>query len=60
MEAVLHCLDDPGFTDFSVCVQIINALRYACEILAENEGGGAATMPFDLFAGLYTYLAHLG
>uniref|UniRef100_A0A4W5KEJ8 Uncharacterized protein n=1 Tax=Hucho hucho TaxID=62062 RepID=A0A4W5KEJ8_9TELE len=27
---------------------IINALRYACEILMENEGGGAA-MPFDLF-----------
>uniref|UniRef100_A0A4W5JV91 Uncharacterized protein n=1 Tax=Hucho hucho TaxID=62062 RepID=A0A4W5JV91_9TELE len=58
MEAVLHCLDDLRFTDFSVCVQIINALRYACEILMENEGGGAA-MPFDLFAGLYTYLAHL-
>ncbi|XP_045558835.1 ropporin-1-like protein [Salmo salar] len=44
----------------AVIRSIINALRYACEILAENEGGGAATMPFDLFAGLYTYLAHLG
>uniref|UniRef100_A0A8K9UWF6 Uncharacterized protein n=1 Tax=Oncorhynchus mykiss TaxID=8022 RepID=A0A8K9UWF6_ONCMY len=52
--ALFHCLDDLAFTDFSVCVPIINALRYACEILKEYEGGGAATMPFDLFAGLYT------
>nr|XP_046146913.1 ropporin-1-like protein [Oncorhynchus gorbuscha] len=36
------------------CGVIINALRYACEILTEYEGGGAATMPFDLFSGLYT------
>nr|XP_029481795.1 ropporin-1-like protein [Oncorhynchus nerka] len=38
----------------AVIHSIINALRYACEILTEYEGGGAATMPFDLFAGLYT------
>ncbi|KAM9552827.1 ropporin-1-like protein, partial [Salvelinus alpinus] len=44
----------------AVIRSIFNALRYACEILTEYEGGGAATMPFHLFAGLYTYLAHLG
>ncbi|CAB1340911.1 unnamed protein product, partial [Coregonus sp. 'balchen'] len=38
---------------------IISALRYACEILTKSEEGGAATIPFDTFAGLYTYLAHL-
>uniref|UniRef100_A0A8C7KCE7 Uncharacterized protein n=1 Tax=Oncorhynchus kisutch TaxID=8019 RepID=A0A8C7KCE7_ONCKI len=31
-----------------------SSYKYACEILTEYEGGGAATMPFDLFAGLYT------
>ncbi|KAJ8010836.1 hypothetical protein DPEC_G00079260 [Dallia pectoralis] len=38
---------------------IISALKYACEILTENEEGGAAMIPFETFVGLYTYLAHL-
>ncbi|XP_034145139.1 ropporin-1-like protein isoform X2 [Esox lucius] len=38
---------------------IISALKYACEILTENEEGGAARIPFEMFVGLYTYLAHL-
>uniref|UniRef100_A0A3Q3SYJ2 Ropporin-1-like protein n=1 Tax=Mastacembelus armatus TaxID=205130 RepID=A0A3Q3SYJ2_9TELE len=38
---------------------LINSLKYACEILTEDEEGGAARIPFNVFAKLYTYLAHL-
>ena len=43
-----------------MCVQtIISSLKFACEILTEDEEGGAARIPFDTFVGLYNYLAHL-
>ncbi|KAM9860566.1 ropporin-1-like protein [Aulostomus maculatus] len=35
------------------------SLKYACEILTEVEDGGAASIPFNTFTKLYTYLAHL-
>ncbi|XP_046872216.1 ropporin-1-like protein [Hypomesus transpacificus] len=38
---------------------IISSLKFACEILTEDEEGGAARIPFDTFVGLYNYLAHL-
>ncbi|KAM6978077.1 ropporin-1-like protein [Aplochiton taeniatus] len=38
---------------------IISALTHACEILTEDEEGGSARIPFDVFATLYSYLAHL-
>nr|XP_020462123.1 ropporin-1-like protein [Monopterus albus] len=38
---------------------LMSSLKYACEILTEDEDGGAAKIPFDTFVKLYTYLAHL-
>lgn len=38
---------------------LMSSLKFACEILTEDEEGGAARIPFDTFAKLYTYLAHL-
>uniref|UniRef100_A0A667ZIJ8 Ropporin-1-like protein n=1 Tax=Myripristis murdjan TaxID=586833 RepID=A0A667ZIJ8_9TELE len=38
---------------------IKTALKFACEILTEDEEGGPARIPFDTFVKLYTYLAHL-
>uniref|UniRef100_H3C4H2 Ropporin-1-like protein n=2 Tax=Tetraodon nigroviridis TaxID=99883 RepID=H3C4H2_TETNG len=38
---------------------LLTSLKYACEILTEDEEGGAARIPFVIFAKLYTYLAHL-
>uniref|UniRef100_A0A3B4H102 Ropporin-1-like protein n=1 Tax=Pundamilia nyererei TaxID=303518 RepID=A0A3B4H102_9CICH len=38
---------------------LISSLKFACEILTEDETGGAAKIPFDTFVRLYTYLAQL-
>ncbi|XP_034020926.1 ropporin-1-like protein [Thalassophryne amazonica] len=38
---------------------IITALKFACEILTEDEEGGPARIPFSTFVQMYTYLAHL-
>ncbi|XP_029385386.1 ropporin-1-like protein [Echeneis naucrates] len=38
---------------------LMSSLKVACEILTEDEEGGAARIPFDTFVKLYTYLAHL-
>lgn len=38
---------------------LMSSLKVACEILTEDEEGAAARIPFDTFAKLYTYLAHL-
>ncbi|XP_075937050.1 ropporin-1-like protein isoform X1 [Anarhichas minor] len=38
---------------------LLSSLTFACEILMEDEEGGAARIPFDTFVKLYTYLAHL-
>ncbi|XP_037612120.1 ropporin-1-like protein [Sebastes umbrosus] len=38
---------------------LLHSLKYACEILTEDDEGGAARIPFDIFVKLYTYLAHL-
>lgn len=37
----------------------MSSLKFACEILTNDEEGGAARIPFDSFVKLYTYLAHL-
>lgn len=43
-----------------MCFQtLMSSLKVACEILTEDEEGGAARIPFDIFVNLYTYLAHL-
>ncbi|CAL8293013.1 unnamed protein product [Lota lota] len=38
---------------------ITSAMKFACELLTEDEEGGAARIPFDTFASLYTFLAQL-
>nr|XP_040023806.1 ropporin-1-like protein isoform X2 [Gasterosteus aculeatus aculeatus] len=38
---------------------LISSLKVACELLTEDEEGGPARIPFDIFVKLYTYLAHL-
>ncbi|XP_076617847.1 ropporin-1-like protein [Chaetodon auriga] len=38
---------------------LMTSLKFACEILTEDEEGGAARIPFNTFVKLYTYLAHL-
>ncbi|XP_059183097.1 ropporin-1-like protein isoform X2 [Centropristis striata] len=38
---------------------LMSSLKFACEILTEDEEGGAARIPFSIFVKLYTYLAHL-
>ncbi|KAM9337558.1 ropporin-1-like protein [Symphorus nematophorus] len=38
---------------------LVSSLKFACEILTEDEEGGAARIPFNTFVKLYTYLAHL-
>ncbi|KAM9839677.1 ropporin-1-like protein [Aulostomus maculatus] len=38
---------------------LTSSLKFACEILTEDEEGGAASIPFSTFTRLYTYLAHL-
>ncbi|XP_068565587.1 ropporin-1-like protein isoform X2 [Cebidichthys violaceus] len=38
---------------------LVSSLIIACEILTEDEEGGAARIPFDTFVKLYTFLAHL-
>eukprot|EP00066_Takifugu_rubripes_P004520 XP_003967948.2 PREDICTED: ropporin-1-like protein [Takifugu rubripes] len=38
---------------------LMTSLKFACEILTEDEEGGAARIPFTTFVKLYTYLAHL-
>lgn len=36
---------------------LLTSLKFACEILTEDEEGGAASIPFLIFVRLYTYLA---
>ncbi|XP_075907297.1 ropporin-1-like protein [Nelusetta ayraudi] len=36
---------------------LLTSLKFACEILTEDEEGGAASIPFFVFVRLYTYLA---
>ncbi|CAK6951874.1 ropporin-1-like protein isoform X1 [Scomber scombrus] len=38
---------------------LMSSLKFACEILTEDEEGAAARIPFDTFVKLYSYLAHL-
>ncbi|XP_047424373.1 ropporin-1-like protein isoform X2 [Mugil cephalus] len=38
---------------------LMSSLKFACEILTEDEEGGAARIPFETFSKLYTYLAHI-
>ncbi|XP_026217346.1 ropporin-1-like protein isoform X2 [Anabas testudineus] len=38
---------------------LMSSLKIACEILTEDEEGGAARIPFSTFVKLYTFLAHL-
>ncbi|XP_035512469.1 ropporin-1-like protein isoform X1 [Morone saxatilis] len=38
---------------------LVSSLKFACEILTEDEEGGAARIPFSTFVKLYTYLALL-
>ncbi|CAL1596794.1 unnamed protein product [Knipowitschia caucasica] len=38
---------------------LVSSLKIACEILTEDEEGGAARIPFSTFVQVYTYLAHL-
>ncbi|XP_061569491.1 ropporin-1-like protein [Cololabis saira] len=38
---------------------LLSSLKFACEILTDDEEGGAARIPFDTFVRLYTYLAHI-
>ncbi|XP_070784567.1 ropporin-1-like protein [Enoplosus armatus] len=38
---------------------LMSSLKFACEILTEDEEGGAARIPFNTFVKLYTYLARL-
>lgn len=42
-----------------LCQSLMSSLKHACEILTEDEEGGAARIPFTTFVKLYTYLAHL-
>ncbi|XP_069368949.1 ropporin-1-like protein [Paralichthys olivaceus] len=38
---------------------LMSSLKFACEILTEDEEDSAARIPFDTFGKIYTYLAHL-
>ncbi|KAM3592861.1 uncharacterized protein V6R79_000613 [Siganus canaliculatus] len=38
---------------------LMRSLKFACEILTEDEEGGAARIPFNTFVKLYTFLAQL-
>ncbi|XP_036934253.1 ropporin-1-like protein isoform X1 [Acanthopagrus latus] len=38
---------------------LLSSLKFACEILTEDEEGGPARIPFNTFVKLYTYLAQL-
>uniref|UniRef100_A0A8C6WMR9 Ropporin-1-like protein n=2 Tax=Neogobius melanostomus TaxID=47308 RepID=A0A8C6WMR9_9GOBI len=38
---------------------LMSALKIACEILTEDEEGGAARIPFSTFVQLYNYLAYV-
>ncbi|XP_034718525.1 ropporin-1-like protein isoform X1 [Etheostoma cragini] len=38
---------------------LVSSLKFACEILTEDDEGGAARIPFNTFGQLYNYLAHL-
>uniref|UniRef100_A0A8C2XGQ8 Ropporin-1-like protein n=1 Tax=Cyclopterus lumpus TaxID=8103 RepID=A0A8C2XGQ8_CYCLU len=43
----------------ALAATLISSLKIACEILTEDEEGGAARIPFNTFVKLYTYLSHL-
>uniref|UniRef100_A0A3P9JQA2 Ropporin-1-like protein n=2 Tax=Oryzias latipes TaxID=8090 RepID=A0A3P9JQA2_ORYLA len=38
---------------------LLSSMKFACEILTNDEEGGAARIPFDTFVQIYTFLAHL-
>ncbi|KAJ3611710.1 hypothetical protein NHX12_021724 [Muraenolepis orangiensis] len=38
---------------------ITSSMKFACELLTEDEVGGPASIPLDTFTSLYTYLASL-
>ncbi|XP_066482247.1 ropporin-1-like protein [Tiliqua scincoides] len=38
---------------------LLSSMRHACQILTEDPEGGAARIPYDIFAFLYSYLASL-
>ncbi|RVE58909.1 hypothetical protein OJAV_G00199010 [Oryzias javanicus] len=38
---------------------LISSMKFACEILTNDEEGGAARIPFDTFVQIYTFLARL-
>ncbi|KAK2859346.1 hypothetical protein Q5P01_003966 [Channa striata] len=38
---------------------LMSSMKFACEILTEDEEGGAARIPFSTFVKLYTFLARL-
>ncbi|XP_015271954.1 PREDICTED: ropporin-1-like protein [Gekko japonicus] len=38
---------------------LVSSMKHACEILTEDPEGGAARVPYDTFAFLYSYLAGL-
>ncbi|XP_060921029.1 ropporin-1-like protein isoform X1 [Labrus mixtus] len=52
MEFFALCCNSLGGT-------LMSSLKFACEILTEDEEGGAARIPFTTFIKLYTYMAHL-
>ncbi|KAM3860440.1 ropporin-1-like protein [Diretmus argenteus] len=55
-------IDWMQFFALSCCAlggNITMAMKFACEILTEDEESDAARIPFDTFVELYTYLAHL-
>lgn len=45
---------------FSALFQtLLSSMKFACEILTNDEEGGAARIPFDTFVQIYTFLARL-
>ncbi|XP_048365171.1 ropporin-1-like protein [Sphaerodactylus townsendi] len=41
----------------ALCGSIVSSMKQACEILSDDPEGGAARIPYDTFAFLYSYLA---
>ncbi|CAG5895808.1 unnamed protein product [Menidia menidia] len=59
----LGCGPNPDIhaSDFSIGVPetLISTLKFACEILTDDEEGGPARIPFETYVKLYTYLGRL-
>nr|XP_056711648.1 ropporin-1-like protein [Euleptes europaea] len=43
----------------ALCGSLMSSMKQACEILTEDPEGGAARIPYEAFAFLYSYLAGL-